>query len=60
QHKVIYDAIQSGDASRAEGMMSEHSHTMIDYIETFEKRDSSLTVSDLVAYSAAGPNVAKQ
>ena len=52
QHQVIYEAIKSGDPVR-EGMMSEHSHTMIEYIETFEKRDSSLTVADLVAYSAA-------
>lgn len=53
QHKVIYDAIADGDAVRAEGMMREHSHTMITYIETFEKRDGSLTVSDLVSFSAA-------
>ncbi|MEM6388647.1 MAG: GntR family transcriptional regulator [Pseudomonadota bacterium] len=53
QHQVIYEAIEQGDAVRAEGMMREHSHTMIKYIETFEKRDGSLTVSDLVAYSAA-------
>lgn len=38
---------------RVEGKVREHSHTMIRYIETFEKRDTSLTVSDLVAYSAA-------
>ena len=53
QHQVIYEAIEKGDAVRAEGMMREHSHTMIEYIETFEKRDKSLTTSDLVAYSAA-------
>ena len=53
QHQVIYEAIEQGDAVRAEGMMREHSHTMIEYIETFEKRDKSLTVSDLVAYSGA-------
>ena len=53
QHRVIYEAIMAGDPVRASGMMSEHSHTMVEYIETFEKRDSSLTVSDLVAYSAA-------
>ena len=52
QHQVIYEAIESGDPVRAEGMMSEHSHTMVEYIETFEKRDSSLTVADLVSYSA--------
>ncbi|MEM6312125.1 MAG: GntR family transcriptional regulator, partial [Pseudomonadota bacterium] len=48
QHQVIYDAIESGDAVRAAGVMSEHSHTMLEYIRTFEKRDSNLTVSDLV------------
>ncbi|MEM9476759.1 MAG: GntR family transcriptional regulator [Pseudomonadota bacterium] len=52
QHQVIYEAIEQGDAVRAEGMMREHSHTMIKYIETFEKRSSNLTVADLVAYSA--------
>lgn len=55
QHKVICEAIETGDAVRAEGMMREHSHTMIEYIETFEKQDKALTVSDLVAYSAADP-----
>ncbi|MEM6617807.1 MAG: GntR family transcriptional regulator [Pseudomonadota bacterium] len=54
QHQVIYEAIEQGDAVRAEGMMREHSHTMIKYIQTFENRDRSLTVSDLVSYSAAG------
>ena len=38
-------------------MMREHSHTMIEYIQTFEKRDESLTVADLVAYSAAELNL---
>jgi GntR family transcriptional regulator of vanillate catabolism len=52
QHKVIYEAIKQGDAVRAEGMMREHANTMIEYIETFEKRDRRLTVYDLVAYSA--------
>ena len=56
QHQVIFGAIERGDAVRAEGMMREHSHTMIEYIETFEKRDKSLTASDLVAYSAAEPD----
>ena len=55
QHQVICDAIESGDPVRAEGMMREHSHTMIEYIQTFEKRDRSLTVADLVAFSAADP-----
>ena len=57
QHKVIYEAIESGNPVRAEGMMREHSHTMIEYIETFEKQDGSLTVADLVAYSAASPSL---
>ena len=52
QHQVIYEAIEKGDSVRAEGMMREHSHTMIEYIQTFERRDESLTVADLVAYSA--------
>lgn len=51
QHQVIYEAIENGDAVRAEGMVAEHSHTMIEYIQKFEKRDQSLTVADLVAYS---------
>lgn len=53
QHQVIYDAIKSGDAIRAESMMREHANIMIEYIQTFEKRDARLTVHDLVAYSAA-------
>ena len=56
QHQVIYEAIEKGDAVRAEGMMREHSNTMIEYIQTFEKRDGNLTASDLVAYSAAKPD----
>lgn len=52
QHQVIFEAIEKGDPVRAEGMMREHSHTMIEYIQTFEKRDESLTVADLIAYSA--------
>jgi GntR family transcriptional regulator, vanillate catabolism transcriptional regulator len=52
QHQVIYEAIEKGDAVRAEGMMREHSHTMIEYIQVFEKRDANLTVADLVAYSS--------
>jgi len=56
QHKVIFEAIEQGDPVRAEGMMREHSHTMIEYIETFEKQGKSLTVSDLVSYSAAIPD----
>ncbi len=55
QHQVIYEAIEKGDAVRAEGMMREHSHTMIDYIQTFERKDDSLTVADLIAYSGAEP-----
>ena len=44
--------MEKGDAVRAEGMMREHSHTMVEYIQTFEKRDKSLTVADLIAYAA--------
>lgn len=51
QHQVIYEAIEQGDAVRAEGMMREHSHTMIDYIRTFERKDNTLTLADLIAYS---------
>lgn len=52
QHKVIYGAVEKGDPIRAQGMMNEHSHTMLEYIETFEMRGGNLTISDLVAYSA--------
>ncbi len=51
QHRVICDAIEKGDPVRAEGMMREHSHTMVEYIQTFEKQNESLTVADLIAYS---------
>lgn len=57
QHKVIYEAIKRGDVVRAEGMMREHSNTMVEYIEVFEKRSEALTVADLIAYSGiAVPN----
>ena len=51
QHKVIYQAINTGDGVRAEGVMREHSNTMIEYIELFEKRHDELTLSDLISYS---------
>ena len=51
QHKVIFESIQRGDAVRAEGMMREHSNTMVEYIEMFEKRNEELTLSDLISYS---------
>lgn len=51
QHKVIYAAIKRGDVVRAEGVMREHSNTMLEYIEVFEKRSEALTVADLIAYS---------
>ena len=51
QHKVIFEAIEKGDGVRAEGMMREHSNTMVEYIEVFEKRDEKLTVNDLISYS---------
>ena len=52
QHKVMLEAVEKGDAVRAEGMMQEHSHTMIEYIQMFEKREKGLTVSDLISYSS--------
>ena len=55
QHQVIYEAIEKGDPVRAEGVMREHSHTMVEYIQMFEKRDKSLTVADLIAYSSTNP-----
>ncbi|MDA7425656.1 GntR family transcriptional regulator [Thalassococcus lentus] len=51
QHKVIFEAIQSGDAVRAEGIMREHSNTMVEYIKIFEKRNEELTIKDLIGYS---------
>lgn len=51
QHRIIYEAIEKGDPVRAEGMMREHSNTMIEYIETFEQRNKKLSVRDLVSYS---------
>lgn len=51
QHKVIFEAIQSGDAVRAEGVMREHSNTMVEYIEVFEKRSDDLTITDLISYT---------
>ena len=50
---VIYEAIEKGDPVCAEGMIREHSHTMAEYIQTFEKRDESLTIADLVTCHAA-------
>jgi GntR family transcriptional regulator of vanillate catabolism len=52
QHKVIFEAIQKGDAVRAEGVMREHSNTMIEYIQVFEKRTKEeLTIKNLIDYS---------
>ncbi|GAB5449327.1 GntR family transcriptional regulator [Gymnodinialimonas sp.] len=51
QHRVICEAIRRGDAVRAEGMMREHSNTMVEYIEVFEMRNEKLTVKDLISYS---------
>lgn len=51
QHKVIFEAIQHGDAVRAEGVMREHSNTMVEYIKVFEKRNEELTIKDLIGYS---------
>ena len=52
QHQVIFEAIELGDAVRAEGMMQEHLHMMIECIQKFERRDENLIVTDLVAYTA--------
>jgi len=54
QHRIIYEAIEQGDPVRAEAIMREHSNTMIEYIEMFERRHSKLTVQDLVSYSVLG------
>ena len=54
QHRVIYEAIDKGDPVRAEGMMREHSHTMVEYIQTFEKQGDDLTVADLIAFTSSG------
>jgi len=51
QHKVVCEAVQRGDAVRAEGMMREHSNTMVEYIEFFEKRNEEITLADLISYS---------
>jgi GntR family transcriptional regulator of vanillate catabolism len=51
QHRVISEAIASGDAVRAEGMMREHSNIMVEYIKVFEKRNEELTIKDLIGYS---------
>ena len=56
QHMVIFEAIEKGDPVRAEGMMREHSHTMVEYIQMFERRGGELTVADLIAFSAAEPS----
>ncbi|MXY34003.1 MAG: GntR family transcriptional regulator [Boseongicola sp. SB0664_bin_43] len=55
QHKVICEAIQLGDGVRAEGMMREHSRTMVECIQSFERLEGVLTVADLVAYSTGDP-----
>ena len=55
QHLVVRETFESGDPVRAQGVMRERSHTMIEYIPTFEKRGKSLAVAHLVAFSAADP-----
>jgi len=47
----FFEAIQSGDGVRAEGVMREHSNTMVEYIKVFEKRNEDLTIKDLIGYS---------
>ena len=56
QHVVIHEAIEKGDPVRAEGMMREHSHTMVEYIQIFERQGGDLTVADLIAFSATEPS----
>ena len=60
QHKVIFEAIQSGDAVRAEGVMREHSNTMVEYIKVFEKRNDELTIKDLIGYSGLSVTSAQE
>lgn len=55
QHRVIYDAIEKGDAVRAEGMMREHALTTVDYIQKLKKRNAKMRISDLIAYAATEP-----
>lgn len=55
QHRIIHDAIEKGDAVRAEGMMREHAYTMVEYIQKLQRRGGKLSVADLIAYSAAEP-----
>jgi GntR family transcriptional regulator of vanillate catabolism len=52
QHRIIYDAIEKGDPVRAENMMREHTHTIVDYIQKLIRRGGRLTIADLIAYSA--------
>ena len=60
QHKVIFEAIQSGDAVREEGVMREHSNTMVEYIKVFEKRNDELTIKDLIGYSGLSVTSAQE
>ena len=60
QHKVIFEAIQSGDAVRAEGVMREHSNTMVEYIKVFEKLNDELTIKDLIGYSGLSVTSAQE
>lgn len=57
QHQVTFETIKNVDPVPAEGAMREHSHTMIECIQPFKKRDESLTVADLLAHSAAELNL---
>lgn len=40
QHVIIYEAISSGDAMRAEMVMREHSHATLDYARLFVGKDA--------------------
>lgn len=50
QHVIILDALKKGDAGRAEAMMREHSHAVLNYAELFVRDVHDLgTVSSRVA-----------
>ncbi len=45
QHVIIHDAILSGDATRAENMMREHSNTTLRYPELFGNTDAGDSIA---------------
>lgn len=46
QHTVIYDAIVSGDAARAEAVMREHTHATLGYARLFSGEQAESFVSE--------------